>query len=408
MFQPGLDGITFTSHGHKLLGGFYRAAGDSPSEIPEAERRGRPTAILLHGVPGVEKNLDLAYALRDAGWNCLTFHYRGCWGSGGDYSLHNLVDDVRAATDWVLKQPCVDGDRLALVGSSIGGYTTLAAGAADSRFVALVPLCPLIDPNTAPLTLDIFDAFASMLNNITGPQLQQQWMTLPPITGLAAQLAGKRIFLVTGDQDELFSPEHYQPLLAALPNIIQHRIPEADHSFTNHRQQLVTTVIDWLTFSFSPLSSLSSSFSLRHPTESDHPRVLAILSDWWGGRDLSHLLPRLYFQHFNDTSFIVEKDGELAAFLIGFISQSESGVAYIHFVGVHPEHRKSGLGRQLYERFFELARARGAKEVHCITGPVNSGSIAFHTKMGFIPSQPIPDYDGPGDDRVAFKKTIDG
>ncbi|MBI3758796.1 MAG: alpha/beta hydrolase, partial [Deltaproteobacteria bacterium] len=47
-FPPGLDGVTFTSHGHKLLGGFYRAGGDSP----------RPTVILIHGVPGVEKNLD--------------------------------------------------------------------------------------------------------------------------------------------------------------------------------------------------------------------------------------------------------------------------------------------------------------------------------------------------------------
>lgn len=27
--------------------------------------------MVLHGVPGVEKNLDLAYALRGAGWNCL-------------------------------------------------------------------------------------------------------------------------------------------------------------------------------------------------------------------------------------------------------------------------------------------------------------------------------------------------
>ena len=66
-FTAGLDGVVFYSHGSKLLGGFYRAAGETP----------RPTVILLHGVPGVEKNLDLAYALRDAGWNCLYFHY-GC------------------------------------------------------------------------------------------------------------------------------------------------------------------------------------------------------------------------------------------------------------------------------------------------------------------------------------------
>jgi hypothetical protein len=46
-----LDGITFYSHGCKLLGGFYGAPGETL----------RPTVIFLHGVPGVEKPIDFAY-----------------------------------------------------------------------------------------------------------------------------------------------------------------------------------------------------------------------------------------------------------------------------------------------------------------------------------------------------------
>jgi ribosomal protein S18 acetylase RimI-like enzyme len=117
-------------------------------------------------------------------------------------------------------------------------------------------------------------------------------------------------------------------------------------------------------------------------------------------------LPRLFFQHFNDTSFIIEKSGALIAFLIGFISQSEPRAGYIHFVGVHPEHRRAGLGHALYERFFELARARGAREVLSITAPANTGSVAFHTRLGFVASEPIPDYDGPGDDRITFRREL--
>lgn len=101
-FEARLDGVVLSSHGCKLLGGFYGAAGETR----------RPTAILLHGVPGVEKNLDFAYALRDLGWNALYFHYRGCWGSEGTYSLDGLLDDVRAATERVLDQPSVDKERL--------------------------------------------------------------------------------------------------------------------------------------------------------------------------------------------------------------------------------------------------------------------------------------------------------
>jgi ribosomal protein S18 acetylase RimI-like enzyme len=81
-------------------------------------------------------------------------------------------------------------------------------------------------------------------------------------------------------------------------------------------------------------------------------------------------------------------------------------VGYIHFVGVHPEHRRVGLGRALYERFFELARARGAREVLSITAPANTGSIAFHARLGFVASEPLSDYAGAGDHRTTFRKEI--
>ena len=46
-----------------------------------------PTLLLLHGFPGNEQNLDLAQVARRAGWNVLTFHYRGSWGSPGAFSV---------------------------------------------------------------------------------------------------------------------------------------------------------------------------------------------------------------------------------------------------------------------------------------------------------------------------------
>ena len=41
----------------------------------------------MHGLPGNERNLDLAQAIRRAGWDVLTFTYRGAWGSPGDFSI---------------------------------------------------------------------------------------------------------------------------------------------------------------------------------------------------------------------------------------------------------------------------------------------------------------------------------
>ncbi|HJZ24659.1 MAG TPA: hypothetical protein VJ370_00135, partial [Streptosporangiaceae bacterium] len=75
--HEGITGVTFDSDGHRLVGILYLARGEEP----------KPTVLLLHGCPGLEKNLDLAARLRDRGWNALLFHYRGCWGSAGRYDL---------------------------------------------------------------------------------------------------------------------------------------------------------------------------------------------------------------------------------------------------------------------------------------------------------------------------------
>ncbi|MEU1469249.1 GNAT family N-acetyltransferase [Streptomyces sp. NPDC005761] len=155
---------------------------------------------------------------------------------------------------------------------------------------------------------------------------------------------------------------------------------------------------------------LPAGLTARHLAEDDHPRVLAVLDTWWGGlkgeagsAERALLLPRLYFQHFTTTSFLVERDsGEVAAFLVGFLSQTEPETAYVHFVGVDPALHGQGVGHALYRSFFALARSHGRRYVHCITSPENTASRAFHTRLGFTASTVKPDYDGPGLDRVAF------
>jgi ribosomal protein S18 acetylase RimI-like enzyme len=146
---------------------------------------------------------------------------------------------------------------------------------------------------------------------------------------------------------------------------------------------------------------------IRHANPSDYGRVIGRVNAWWGGRDMAPMLPKLFFVHFEGTSFVIDdEDGQLAAFLIGFLSQSDPDAAYIHFVGVAPEHRGEGLGRELYERFFDEAREHGRTVVRCVTSPANEQSVAFHRAMGFEVEKVAEDYDGPGEDRVLFRRTV--
>ena len=144
---------------------------------------------------------------------------------------------------------------------------------------------------------------------------------------------------------------------------------------------------------------------LRTATAADYDQIIAVVDDWWG-RPVRQALPRVFVDHFHATSAIAESGGELAGFLIGFLSPSEPDAAYIHFVGVHPSLRGNGLARILYERFFALARANARQRVSAITAPQNAGSIAFHTAMGFTVTPPIPDYDGEGSPKVLFERRL--
>ena len=147
--------------------------------------------------------------------------------------------------------------------------------------------------------------------------------------------------------------------------------------------------------------------SIRHVQPSDYGRVIQHVNEWWGGREMAPMLPRLFFIHFESTSFVADReDGTLAGFLIGFLSQTDDETAYVHFVGVAPDERGSGLGRELYERFFAAARAAGRDVVHCVTSPRNQGSIAFHRRLGFEIEAEVADYDGAGEARVLLRKGL--
>jgi ribosomal protein S18 acetylase RimI-like enzyme len=145
---------------------------------------------------------------------------------------------------------------------------------------------------------------------------------------------------------------------------------------------------------------------IRHAEPADHARVAAVIDDWWGGRRVRDMLPRLFFTHFRETSFVAEDGGWLAGFLCGFLSQTSPDQAYVHFVGVAPDRRGDGLARDLYERFFEAARAAGRSSVRCVTSPVNTGSIAFHTKLGFEIEAEVEGYDGPDGSRVLLRRAL--
>jgi ribosomal-protein-serine acetyltransferase len=155
---------------------------------------------------------------------------------------------------------------------------------------------------------------------------------------------------------------------------------------------------------------------------SDHRILVDCVQRWWAdsrtadeARELSLLLPKLFLQYFADTSLVLEDDAGIRAFLVGFYAPYNDVDAYIHFVAVHPQLRGQGVGRSLYTTFSQRAAEAGRRQIHAVTSPGNTQSIAFHQALGFALQEgdrhlggvPVhSDYDGPGQDRVCFHKRI--
>jgi L-amino acid N-acyltransferase YncA len=163
---------------------------------------------------------------------------------------------------------------------------------------------------------------------------------------------------------------------------------------------------------------VSDEIRFRRPVEADHAGIVAKVDDWWGGRSMHRLVPRLWFQHFTGTSWVAEDaDGRIVGFLVGFVSPDRPEEAYVHMVGTGPNRRREGLGRALYDRFIDDVRGRGVRRVTAVAWPGNRASVGFHRALGFTPATgpgtqnlygtpAYPDYDASGDDRVVFTREL--
>jgi ribosomal protein S18 acetylase RimI-like enzyme len=163
-----------------------------------------------------------------------------------------------------------------------------------------------------------------------------------------------------------------------------------------------------------PPGNDAAKVTMRGLREEDFADISSRVDEWWG-RPVRGSLLRLFFEHFRPMSHVAEHDGGIVGFIVGFHSQSDPSVAYAHFIAVRPEGRRSGIGRALYDRFFDDARQRGCTAVEAITAPINTRSVAFHKELGFsvLPGGAVVegvavsvDHEGPGQHRVRMRREL--
>lgn len=242
--------LAIPSHGVRLPGYLMMAAG------PGAH----PAALLLHGYPGFEKNLDLAQSLRRAGVHVLFIHYRGAWGAEGTFRIDHMHRDALAALDFLREnagQYGVDAGRLAVIGHSMGGFAALRAAAADERVACAVGIAAANLGAYSRRSAERKAGFAAysdelfMLENWDGAtallELEANAREFD-LGSLGPALAGRPVLLVTGLQDAVVPVAVQRDLVAAWgdgPRVTALEI-DGDHAFAASRIALQQAVIDWM------------------------------------------------------------------------------------------------------------------------------------------------------------------
>ena len=137
----------------------------------------------------------------------------------------------------------------------------------------------------------------------------------------------------------------------------------------------------------------------------DYDLIVQVIDRWWGG-PTSALAHPIFFYELGEMARIVEDEGVMVGFLLGFVAKSNHGdVGYVHLVGIHPDHRRRGVGRLLYEVFEKDCRKAGVSRMKAITTIGNEGSQIFHQVLGWDMVE-IDDYAGPGRPRIVFTKDL--
>ena len=141
----------------------------------------------------------------------------------------------------------------------------------------------------------------------------------------------------------------------------------------------------------------SSSLHIRGLTKTDFDR-------WWGGPSPERAHP-IFFHEFGATALVAEDGEQLAGFLLGMHISGEVPTGYVHLVGIHPEHRRRGVGQELYRTFCERAQAAGMARVKAISTVGFEGPVRFHQALGFRTIEES-NYAGRGRARLVFIKDL--
>jgi len=229
----GTEAVSFQSKGQKIAGILH---------LPDVWSRA--CVIASHGLlssKDSEKYIALGERLSREGFAMLRFDFRGIGESEGrieDDTVSRRILDLSSAVDFVKSRPGL-GNRIGLVGSSLGGYVSLIKASMDKEIRATVIWA-------TPFHLDDLKSN----KGTEGHPLPEKafFEDLPKHRLLPLLPEVPNCMVIHGEMDELVPVDQAWEIFHSLREPKEIRIIEGgDHRLTDpkHRQRAVELTVDW-------------------------------------------------------------------------------------------------------------------------------------------------------------------
>jgi acetyl esterase/lipase len=198
------------------------------------------------------------------GWNVLTLHYRGSWGSPGQYSFGHCLEDAAAALAWLrdpntASAPEIDPGKIVVIGHSLGGFVAAYTGGHDPAVMAtgLISAANLGGgmgaagrATAARIIDDNIGTSAGMHTLNASPDSladevirnAKDWN----VEDWADALARRPLLIVTSDDGLAPANEALRDKAKAAGGEPTYVHLSTDHSYDDHRIALEAAVIRWL------------------------------------------------------------------------------------------------------------------------------------------------------------------
>jgi uncharacterized protein len=244
-----MEVLHIPSGGVKINGVAYLASGAGA----------HPTFVFFHGLPGNEKNLDIAQAVRRDGWNAITVNYRGSWGSPGEFRFGNNLEDASAVLAF-LREPAnarslgIDTTRLVIAGHSMGGWVTALTAAHDRglRGAILISMADMSLLGGAPRAVVVKEMQDDMesLAGVTAESMADELLANSAkwhVADVTAGLARLPLLVITSNDGLAPQADALVKAVRAKGNASVTTIHyPTDHSYSDKRIALEGAVVEWL------------------------------------------------------------------------------------------------------------------------------------------------------------------